>query len=338
MARREPSSPPAWKAPPRAVDDVQVPVHAHFVAKRINVARLLAERFPEQAPAERPSTGQRATVTVIQLSGSQLGGRVRESADTRDGLIRGPFGPLFRYVCVFPFGSVVFFNCPADVRGRVLDDVRRYSDGAYDTPITDDFLLRVATGQQELFAFGHDAVSLRDFDVNSVRVISQVLGQTVAMDANERAVETMLQQFHELNTNMESSGRLTMDKSHLFRLVSANNAVVTEIVSKLKLLDRSDTVWRYGKYSLLWEGMRDDFEFNERFHALEFKLTHVQEQTKFFLEVLHNQKSDKLEWIIIILITFEILLGLYEMYATMKRTGAIGGTPEVLPVAPAAQK
>jgi uncharacterized Rmd1/YagE family protein len=59
---------------------------------------------------------------------------------------------------------------------------------------------------------------------------------------------------------------------------------------------RSDTAWRYGKYDVLWSGMREDFEVQERFSALEFKLMHVQHNTKFFLEVLHNQKSDTLEW------------------------------------------
>ena len=32
---------------------------------------------------------------------------------------------------------------------------------------------------------------------------------------------------------------------------------------------------------------------------------------RFFLEVLHNQKSTKLEWVIIILIGVEIVMGLF---------------------------
>ena len=44
----------------------------------------------------------------------------------------------------------------------------------------------------------------------------------------------------------------------------------------------------------------------------------IQHNTRFFLEVLHNKKSDKLEWIIIILIAAELSLGL---------AGVLGLTP-----------
>lgn len=39
-----------------------------------------------------------------------------------------------------------------------------------------------------------------------------------------------------------------------------------------------------------------------------YKLTIIQENTKFFLEVMHNQKSNKLEWIIIVLLSAEIVV------------------------------
>jgi uncharacterized Rmd1/YagE family protein len=34
---------------------------------------------------------------------------------------------------------------------------------------------------------------------------------------------------------------------------------------------------------------------------------------KFYLEILQNRKSDTLEWIIIVLISMEILVSLYDM-------------------------
>ncbi|CAN0234637.1 unnamed protein product, partial [Phaeothamnion confervicola] len=56
-----------------------------------------------------------------------------------------------------------------------------------------------------------------------------------------------------------------------------------------------------------------EFELVPRFRDLEFKLNLIQHNTKFFLDVLHNQKSDKLEWTIIVLICGEICLGLCEL-------------------------
>ena len=59
--------------------------------------------------------------------------------------------------------------------------------------------------------------------------------------------------------------------------------------------------------------MRKDFELDYRFKDLSLKLDLVKDNCKFFLEILQNKKSTKLEWIIIILIAAEIGIGLIDL-------------------------
>ena len=56
--------------------------------------------------------------------------------------------------------------------------------------------------------------------------------------------------------------------------------------------------------------MRKDFELDYRYKDLSLKLDIVKEDARFFLEVLHTEKSTKLEWTIIWLIAIEIGIGL----------------------------
>ena len=79
-------------------------------------------------------------------------------------------------------------------------------------------------------------------------------------------------------------------------------------LSKLSLLERSDIAWRMPQYVHVWEGLREEFEVEPRFSNLKYKLNLIQDNTKFFLEVMHNQKSNMLEWIIIVLISAEIVV------------------------------
>lgn len=46
---------------------------------------------------------------------------------------------------------------------------------------------------------------------------------------------------------------------------------------------------------------------------VEFKLNLIQQNAKFFLEVMHSQQSNTLEWVIIVLISFECVLMILEM-------------------------
>ena len=65
--------------------------------------------------------------------------------------------------------------------------------------------------------------------------------------------------------------------------------------------------------SQVWDGMREEFELDERFQRIEYKLNLIQHNTKFFLEILANQKSNVLEIIIIVLISLEIIVCTAEL-------------------------
>lgn len=40
--------------------------------------------------------------------------------------------------------------------------------------------------------------------------------------------------------------------------------------------DRSDAAWKDANYAQIWEYLRDDFELDERFESLDFKLNIIQ--------------------------------------------------------------
>lgn len=42
------------------------------------------------------------------------------------------------------------------------------------------------------------------------------------------------------------------------------------------MINRSDTAWKDANYAQIWEYLRDDFELDERFESLDFKLNIIQ--------------------------------------------------------------
>ncbi len=82
------------------------------------------------------------------------------------------------------------------------------------------------------------------------------------------------------------------------------------MLSKLGLFEGSDAAWDNADYYYTLETLRKDFELDFRFKDLYLKLDIVKDNTRFFLEMLQNKKSTKLEWTIIVLIAVEIVIGL----------------------------
>eukprot|EP00959_Pyramimonas_sp_CCMP1952_P168075 3512359-Pyramimonas_sp.AAC.1 len=211
-----------------------------------------------------------------------------------------------RYIVVFKYGSVVCFNLSLQEIQDTLEIARRYTTTRFDNPQSDDYTVVIRPSLKEWSIFEGDCVVLRRLDVNNLRVISSVLGQTVALYHYELQVDKMLELFSELNSKTESTGTFSMSKRRLFQLVAALNKLMVDSITKLGLLKRSDTAWHFAQYGEVWEGIRKDFELDERFESLNYKLELIITQAKFYMEILQNRKSDTLEWTIIILIGAEI--------------------------------
>lgn len=263
---------------------------------------------------ETLNRGTDSSQLVGEPSGLDFANRTDDSSvnhHTSEGGLR--VGETPRYLVVYKYGSAVFFNMGRREREECLKLVRSFAKAPLAVPCTDDYRVMVRPGLEPWAQFEADHVVLKRLDLNNVSVIGTVLAQTVALEHHEIKVDNMIEIFSGLNKSTEETGEMDISKARLFKLVAENNNTLTELVTRMRLLGRSDTAWQYAQYDAVWNGLRKDFELEDRFDHLDYKLNLIQTQVKFYLEILQNRKSDTLEWIIIVLISMEILVSLYDM-------------------------
>ena len=176
-----------------------------------------------------------------------------------------------RYVAIYRFGSVVFFNLTTKESSRLLEQIKKH---AVD-PIAVGFErrehfemalqphLETATGK-----ITADRAGIRELDMNTVGIVSNIMGQTVALDWHNDTVDELLAKFSSVNSSVERTGGFTSIERHtLFQVVARNNSLFIDMVSKLGIKDRSDTAWHLSQYEGLHEGMRKEFDLDERFRV-----------------------------------------------------------------------
>mmetsp|Transcript_41860 Transcript_41860/g.53927 ORF Transcript_41860/g.53927 Transcript_41860/m.53927 type:complete len:466 (+) Transcript_41860:126-1523(+) len=216
-----------------------------------------------------------------------------------------------KHIAIFNYGSVVFFNFKESEVHQKLSEIRAYTSDTIprEFQIKEDYTIVERSYLTESCVLRNDLTILRELDFHSATVISTVMAQTVALDHFSMLVDQMLEIFTEFNMSVEKTGQfMAIKRNDLFKLVAQNNAVLIAVLSKLSLLERSDIAWKMPAYVHIWEGLREEFEIDDRFNNLKYKLNLIQDNTKFFLEIMHNQKSNMLEWIIIVLISAECVL------------------------------
>lgn len=294
-------------------------VHA---ADDVDVVAVLSKAFVGGASPIQHEFGR--TGLIVRLPEVHRSPRIRSSMkekaeeSEKTGLVDGDFAPqLPKYVAVFRFGSVVFFNVPDGEANRILEDVKRH--GTCDPQRsgrerTENFEVAVVPGMVEQPHANGDFATVRDLDLNTVAVISKVLAQTVALDSYGDTVDDLLATFASINSAVQKTGTFSdLEKEILFKVVAQNNSLFIDMIGRLGIKDRSETAWNLTEYERVWEDMKDEFEIEERFGQIEFKLNLIQQNAKFFLGLLHHQKSNSLEWVIIVLIAFEGVLMCLDM-------------------------
>ena len=113
-----------------------------------------------------------------------------------------------------------------------------------------------------------DRAMVRELDMNTVGIVSNIMGQTVALDWHNDTVDELLAKFSSVNSSVERTGGFTSIERHtLFQVVARNNSLFIDMVSKLGIKDRSDTAWHLSQYEGLHEGMRKEFDLDERFRV-----------------------------------------------------------------------
>ncbi|KAI7737764.1 hypothetical protein M8C21_013259 [Ambrosia artemisiifolia] len=220
------------------------------------------------------------------------------------------------YVVVFQYGSAVLFNVEDHEVESYLSVIKRHASGSVlkdSERRNDDYVVKEKPLLAEAMQGGPDYIVLKNLDIDSIRIISSVLGQSIALDYFVSQVDGMVKEFTDINRMMEKTGTFTMDRKKLFQLVGKANSNLADVILRVGLFDRSEIAWREAKYAQIYEYLREEYEVTQRFANLDYKLKFVEHNIHFLQEALQNRKSDLLEWVIIVLLSIENIIGIYEI-------------------------
>lgn len=218
----------------------------------------------------------------------------------------------------YSYGSVVFFDAPSEVKKKYMDVCRKASTDPLimkDSKFIEEYGINIVPTLPTWSKAKPDKVCLQRLDLRNAKVIGQVLAQSVAVDYYASHIEKKLDTFIEMNKTLKNERRFTKLKTtELLQLVADNNLLATNIIQKVGLRERYDIAWKDIQYFQIWEHLRKELEIEKRYATFDDKLTFLQENLKYFLEVRQARRSFLSEATIIGLITLELLVLVFQMF------------------------
>lgn len=242
-----------------------------------------------------------AAPLAVELIGSLTGGSLAANSAAGGGVAF-----LFRY------GAVVFFDAaPAgitDYLRQIGPHIRQpFAQGERETEMLD---IRLDPAGKETIE--HNTLVLADVSLEKLQLVADIMAKSVSLAHHEKGIERQFERIEPFAVNLDQWGRGGRAARELLHNLGGALLAEHRVVAGTRVDDSPELLWDHPELERLWARLRDEFEIRERFAALHSKLSLISRTAETALELLQNRRSLRVEWAIVGLIVFEIVLTLAQ--------------------------
>jgi len=217
------------------------------------------------------------------------------------------------YVAVFRYGAAVFFDVDDHDRQAFLTKVRDLVHEPFETPEHESVDIRFDSTSHEGAA--NDRLLLASASVERLQLVAGVLAKSVALAQYEEAMASRFARVEPLALELRQ-GRTPARSRALLRHIADALLIQHKMVGRAEITEKPELSWDNVELDRLYVKLAEEYELQDRHHALEAKLGVISDTAKTLLELVQARRSLRVEWYIVLLIVFEIGLTLYEMFSS----------------------
>lgn len=217
--------------------------------------------------------------------------------------VEGGIAVLFRY------GVVVLFGVKSLDEVRFVESLKPLLTNAYATPEIEE--LEIHTGMDSI-GVQSGAVSLDEVSLEKLQVIADALSKNLVLTLYENKVANEFDKIEPLAQELATYGKVSAGSKKLLSKIGHMLLIEHRMVGRAEIGDKPETLWNFPLLEGLYASLEDEFELIERQSALDRKLGLISDTAQTLADVWDNKQLHKLEWYVIGLILFEIVLSLHD--------------------------
>ncbi len=225
------------------------------------------------------------------------------------GIINSPEG---KAVYIFSFGSLVCINCQFHEITDILKYLKKIEPGLNIQStfnFSDDYKLEI--GSEQPLSLNYEYMTAPELKNYHREIVATVLAKSVALERIEHGINLLLDAIEDKIDHLEK-GRLNIPDNRLAKTSAQILRFKYNTISYLMLLDKPDIAWVSEEAEEFFLNLSELFELDDRYEAIRHKSEILMDITEVFTSLTHAQRGTRLEWMIIILISIELLLSLLE--------------------------
>jgi len=213
------------------------------------------------------------------------------------------------HIVLVPFGVLAII---ANTKDKIVETLATLDISTqYNDDTNQDYIIEIDNKLTSPFTITNQVITLKEVSVLNFNIIALAIAQSVGLEKYEEKLDIL---FSKSRGIIEQTDNLIFTKrSHVMEF--AKHLVLTrhDMVSNLLLLDKPNILWDNEEAESLYNSLTLVFELYDRHEIALTKLSQIQEDVMLVMDIINHKRSEFLEWIIIILISVEIIMGLIKM-------------------------
>jgi len=214
---------------------------------------------------------------------------------------------------IFRYGAVVLFGVAPQDEAPFLAELAPLVADAQAMPEEERIRIRLAPGATEP-VLPDGTLLLPDLSLARLQVVADVLAKSVLLAHYERRLAVVFDGIEPLARELQRHGRRKARGRALLRQVGDVLMTLHQMVGRAEVNEKPDVLWDHPDLERIHARLADEYELRERSIALDRKLDLVSRTLETLVDLDQQSRSLRVEWYIVILIVFEIVLTLYEMF------------------------
>lgn len=209
-----------------------------------------------------------------------------------------------KYIYLFHYGMVSFFNLSPRERDTVLKQIKPFCEGYLEETISEEVKVEI---KPDTLQVNFESIVLPDTNSEMIRLVMLNASQSVALDRFSKITEDLLVETNEHTKYLENKGKLDISGNKLKRFIGKVLNIKNKISENLYIFDSPEITWEDEKLNKLNQELKKVFDLQDRYHLIHDRIEIIKENLELFKDIMDHRESSRLEWIIIILILVEVV-------------------------------
>ena len=214
-----------------------------------------------------------------------------------------------RDVFVFDYGVVVFWQLDEAERSEFLLASADAAEAPVTNTLDDEFTFGIGSEKPHI---KNDHIFIPDEEVLTRLAVSHGIAQSTKMMQFEFRIQQTINDTAHIPENIARTGSAQLSRKELSQLRGRLFLTNSDIMLNYDLLDVPDFFWEYPELDSFYSMVADYLEIKQRVEVLSKKLETIHALFDMMADEQKHKHSSMLEWIIIWLIAFEIIVFMFH--------------------------